>query len=116
MVNTQRNSIVLEKKIGATYELTEKGTLEHAEALGMDLETKHDLFWIAREGMKVIISLMVVLIAPTSSALIKSRRIARTQDLLPENCKPFRTSDTKEICYFNLATGRRIWEHPADEV
>lgn len=47
----------------------------------------HDLFWIAKEGLK----------AP-----------------LPEPWKPCKTAK-KEIYYFNFQTGESIWEHPCDQ-
>lgn len=49
----QNDSIVLEEEIDPNYEPTEREVLEYATWLGMDLENEQDLFWIAREGLKV---------------------------------------------------------------
>lgn len=49
----QNDSIVLEEEIDPNYEPTEREVLEYATWLGMDLEGEQDLFWIAREGLKV---------------------------------------------------------------
>mmetsp|Transcript_12602 Transcript_12602/g.27153 ORF Transcript_12602/g.27153 Transcript_12602/m.27153 type:complete len:1830 (-) Transcript_12602:41-5530(-) len=81
------DSIVLEEEIDPNYEPSEKEVVEYARWLGMDLEADQDLVWIAREGLK----------AP-----------------LPENWKPCKTMDTKEIYYFNFANGESTWDHPCD--
>ena len=80
-------SVVLEEELPDDYEPTQDEILEYAKWLGMDSDKDHELFWIAREGLK----------AP-----------------LPENCKPYQTGD-HEIYYFNFATGESVWEHPCDE-
>lgn len=52
-MDPQNDSIVLEEEIDPNYEPTEREVLEYATWLGMDLENEQDLFWIAREGLKV---------------------------------------------------------------
>jgi hypothetical protein len=54
----------------------------------MDVEKDHELFWIAKEGLK----------AP-----------------LPKDWKPCKTQDTEEIYYFNFSTGDSTWDHPCDD-
>jgi len=53
MDGNQGDSIVLEEEIDPDYEPTEDEVLEYAKWLGMDLDGERDLFWIAREGLKV---------------------------------------------------------------
>jgi hypothetical protein len=81
------DSIVLEEEIDPNYVPSENEVVEYAKWLGMDLEKDHDLYWIAREGLK----------AP-----------------LPENWKPCKTKDTDDIYYFNFSTGESTWDHPCD--
>ena len=47
------DSIVLEEEIDPNYEPTEEEILEYAKWLGMDLENDKDLFWVAKQGLKV---------------------------------------------------------------
>ena len=47
------DSIVLEEEIDPNYEPTNDEVLEYAKWLGMDLEQDKELFWVAREGLKV---------------------------------------------------------------
>lgn len=81
------DSIILEEEIDPNYVPSEAEVIEYAKWLGMDLEKDHDLYWIAREGLK----------AP-----------------LPENWKPCRTKETEDIYYFNFQSGESTWDHPCD--
>eukprot|EP00937_MAST-01D_sp_MAST-1D-sp2_P004611 g4611.t1 len=47
------DSIILEEEIDPDYAPTEDEVMEYAKWLGMDLEKDLDLFWIAKEGLKV---------------------------------------------------------------
>lgn len=49
------DSIVLEEEIDPNYEPTDDEVEEYAKWLGMDLVKDKDLFWIAREGLKVFL-------------------------------------------------------------
>lgn len=60
----QNDSIVLEEEIDPNYEPTEREVLEYATWLGMDLDNEQDLFWIAREGLKVRTSIITVVWIP----------------------------------------------------
>eukprot|EP00879_Flechtneria_rotunda_P019310 GHRR01020280.1.p1 GENE.GHRR01020280.1~~GHRR01020280.1.p1 ORF type:complete len:1326 (+),score=682.05 GHRR01020280.1:480-4457(+) len=79
--------VVLEEEIDENYEPTDAEITEYAKWLGIDLENEQDLLWIAREGLK----------AP-----------------LPVDWKPCQ-APSKEIYYFNFATGESIWDHPCDD-
>ena len=49
----QGDSIILEEEIDESYEPTEEEVTEYANWLGIDPSTEKDLYWIAREGLKV---------------------------------------------------------------
>lgn len=85
---SKNNDIILEEQIDSLYIPTEDEVIKYAKWLGMDLEEDKDLFWIAREGLKMP---------------------------LPENWKPIKTNDTNEIYYFNFSSGESSWNHPCDE-
>ncbi|KAJ0408155.1 hypothetical protein P43SY_002125 [Pythium insidiosum] len=69
-------------------ELFQAGVLEHAQRLGLDLETERDLLWIARES----------LVAP-----------------LPEGWFHATATETGELYYYNELTGESRWDHPCDD-
>ncbi|GLE00756.1 hypothetical protein PINS_up009544 [Pythium insidiosum] len=69
-------------------ELFQAGVLEHAQRLGLDLETESDLLWIARES----------LVAP-----------------LPDGWFHATATETGELYYYNEATGESRWDHPCDD-
>lgn len=48
------DSEILEEEIDESYEPTEDEVAEYANWLGIDAEKEKDLFWIAREGLKVV--------------------------------------------------------------
>ena len=47
------DSIVLEEEIDPNYEPSEDEILEYAKWLGMDLDGDKDLFWVAKQALKV---------------------------------------------------------------
>jgi centrosomal protein CEP164 len=79
-------SVVLEEELPEDYEPTEEEILEYASWIEMDVEREKELFWIAREGLKM---------------------------RLPEHVKPCKTNEG-EIYYFNFVTGHSVWDHPCD--
>ena len=85
---SENNDIILEEQIDSKYIPTDDEVIKYAKWLGMDMEEDKDLFWIAREGLKIP---------------------------LPENWKPCKTYDTNEIYYFNFSTGESTWIHPCDD-
>lgn len=52
--NPQGDSIILEEEIDPNYVPSEDEVMEYAKWLGMDLEKDIEMFWIAREGLKVL--------------------------------------------------------------
>jgi hypothetical protein len=80
------DSVVFEEDLPENYEPTEEEILEYASWIEMDVEREKELYWIAREGLKMC---------------------------LPEHVKPCKTNEG-EIYYFNFVTGHSTWDHPCD--
>lgn len=90
------DSVVLEEEVDPDYEPSEEEIIEYAKWLGIDPIADKDLLYLAKEGLKVFLNL--ILKAP-----------------LPPDWKPCQTADSNDIYYFNFRTGESTWEHPCDE-
>ncbi|XP_073441339.1 centrosomal protein of 164 kDa isoform X2 [Dendrobates tinctorius] len=81
------DQLILEEDHDESYIPQENEIQEYARAIGIDPDTEAELMWLAREGIVVP---------------------------LPPDWKPCQDV-TKEVYYFNFATGQSTWEHPIDE-
>ena len=65
------DSIVLEEEIDPNYEPSQDEVLEYAKWLGMDLDHDKELFWVAREGLKVMLHICVCAIIASYSPILR---------------------------------------------
>ncbi|CAI2381749.1 unnamed protein product [Moneuplotes crassus] len=80
-------AVILEEEIANNYNPDDQEIIEYAEFLGMDINTDHEFFYIAKEGLK----------AP-----------------LPNPWKPVQDAEG-ELYFYNFESGEVIQEHPCDE-
>ncbi|GFN77895.1 centrosomal protein of 164 kda-like [Plakobranchus ocellatus] len=81
------DQMILEEDYDENYQPTELEIKEYAASIGIDVQKEPHLMFVAREGIN----------AP-----------------LPEHWRPCQ-APTKDVYYFNFATGESIWDHPCDE-
>jgi hypothetical protein len=53
MSSSSAQDVVMEEEVDPNYEPNDHEIAEYAKWLGMDLEADKELFWIAKEGLKV---------------------------------------------------------------